>query len=545
MRRPPTSARSPSQKTAALRMSLDAVERQQMPFVGETGGWGSGEDDRPTLARRAGPAMGPRPATSGRPRRLADRGGADLPPDRTGLPLDPGLAERLPRRGPAPRRTGITRSGAHRDPTRCSGDRRPDRCRGRGTRTSRTRRDRARLPAPRPAARPAHRRARRRVLRAGRSQGPRSRSSTLRVRRPGFATTRAALLRADCDRRGRRQRPDRRLARRRSSTALETQAAVLAGEAVPYLDLVRAMLRLRAAAPPRRRVRRAARASSTSSSRATGRCPTAWPPGTRALVVPPDRLPQRRRLAGRRASGRAPRPTVRPARRRGAAGLARPRPAVERLQLVRRRPAARGSTSTSTCRSGRRTSSTRSPTRPTRATISSTPGRRPTSSSAQGRLEALGPADQHARMPDQRGPGRPRHEVRGRRPTSEADLLVELFARAGLAVAARPGRRPRGGRASRGDRRRRDVTLGGHRAAMRPSCATPTGGRTTRSSPTCARSAAMRRTARRSGSSSSSTRSGGRTSSSTPRARRSSRAGSSGSRRPTGRRGSGGCSTSS
>jgi hypothetical protein len=31
-----------SQKTAALRMSLDAVERQHMPFAGETGGVGSG-----------------------------------------------------------------------------------------------------------------------------------------------------------------------------------------------------------------------------------------------------------------------------------------------------------------------------------------------------------------------------------------------------------------------------------------------------------------------------------------------------------------------
>ena len=30
------------QKTAALRMSLDAVERQHMPFSGETGGVGSG-----------------------------------------------------------------------------------------------------------------------------------------------------------------------------------------------------------------------------------------------------------------------------------------------------------------------------------------------------------------------------------------------------------------------------------------------------------------------------------------------------------------------
>ena len=31
------------QKTAALRMSLDAVERQGMPFRGETGGYGAGQ----------------------------------------------------------------------------------------------------------------------------------------------------------------------------------------------------------------------------------------------------------------------------------------------------------------------------------------------------------------------------------------------------------------------------------------------------------------------------------------------------------------------
>jgi hypothetical protein len=55
-----------AQKTAALRMSLDAVERQRMPFVGETGGLGTGEA-RPV----------------------------DRPPDRTGLPTDPTLAERL------------------------------------------------------------------------------------------------------------------------------------------------------------------------------------------------------------------------------------------------------------------------------------------------------------------------------------------------------------------------------------------------------------------------------------------------------------------
>ncbi len=54
------------QKSAALRMSLDAVERQGMPFRGETGGVGRG--DQPSV---------------------------DRAPDRTGLPADPGLAERL------------------------------------------------------------------------------------------------------------------------------------------------------------------------------------------------------------------------------------------------------------------------------------------------------------------------------------------------------------------------------------------------------------------------------------------------------------------
>lgn len=60
-----------SQKTAALRMSLDAVARQSMPFVGETGGVGSSEG--PVIAAR----------------------GVDRAPDRTGLPVDPALAERL------------------------------------------------------------------------------------------------------------------------------------------------------------------------------------------------------------------------------------------------------------------------------------------------------------------------------------------------------------------------------------------------------------------------------------------------------------------
>jgi hypothetical protein len=61
------------QKTAALRMSLDAVERQGMPFVGETGGIAPGQ---------GGPGVeAPRPV--------------DKAPGQAGLPTDPGLAERL------------------------------------------------------------------------------------------------------------------------------------------------------------------------------------------------------------------------------------------------------------------------------------------------------------------------------------------------------------------------------------------------------------------------------------------------------------------
>ena len=73
------------QKTAALRMSLDAVERQGMPFVGESGGagfggGGSGADADGDAATRP----------DDQPAR-----GTDRPPDRAGLPMDPALAERL------------------------------------------------------------------------------------------------------------------------------------------------------------------------------------------------------------------------------------------------------------------------------------------------------------------------------------------------------------------------------------------------------------------------------------------------------------------
>jgi hypothetical protein len=66
-----------TQKAAALQMSLEAVERQRMPFVGETGGRGTGDGD-------VVPAEGPAPASP-----------IDRAPGRSGLPVDPTLSERL------------------------------------------------------------------------------------------------------------------------------------------------------------------------------------------------------------------------------------------------------------------------------------------------------------------------------------------------------------------------------------------------------------------------------------------------------------------
>jgi hypothetical protein len=76
-----------AQKTAALRMSLDAVERQGMPFLGEEGGLGPGQGGQ--AAGRDGPhgsatADGATTADGGAPRagRALD---ADLPPEAADL----------------------------------------------------------------------------------------------------------------------------------------------------------------------------------------------------------------------------------------------------------------------------------------------------------------------------------------------------------------------------------------------------------------------------------------------------------------------------
>lgn len=77
-----------AQKTAALRMSLDAVERQGMPFRGETGGVGPGQ------------GQGSVPGATDREPGLDDAAVAERHAhlargSRRSIPLDPGLQRRL------------------------------------------------------------------------------------------------------------------------------------------------------------------------------------------------------------------------------------------------------------------------------------------------------------------------------------------------------------------------------------------------------------------------------------------------------------------
>jgi hypothetical protein len=68
-----------TQKTAALRMSLDAVERQGMPFRGETGGVGGGQ------------GMGEVPASD----RVDEAHAHVAGTSRRSIPLDPDMQRRL------------------------------------------------------------------------------------------------------------------------------------------------------------------------------------------------------------------------------------------------------------------------------------------------------------------------------------------------------------------------------------------------------------------------------------------------------------------
>jgi hypothetical protein len=81
------------QKTAALRMSLDAVERQAMPFRGETGGIGTGQGmgEVPAPAGGPQPAVGPGPDDSA----VDERHARPARGSRRTIPLDPAMQQRL------------------------------------------------------------------------------------------------------------------------------------------------------------------------------------------------------------------------------------------------------------------------------------------------------------------------------------------------------------------------------------------------------------------------------------------------------------------
>jgi len=79
-----------AQKTSALRMSLDAVERKGMPFRGETGGIGTGGESADL------PAVSSAPGGAGETRTADDAGTAGPRRGRFGLPSEADdLAERV------------------------------------------------------------------------------------------------------------------------------------------------------------------------------------------------------------------------------------------------------------------------------------------------------------------------------------------------------------------------------------------------------------------------------------------------------------------
>ena len=90
-----------SQKTAALRMSLDAVERQGMPFVGETGGVGPGQGmgSVPDPAAATGDGADEEPHWAAEPgpnnEAVAMRHAHLAQGSRHAIPLDPELQRRL------------------------------------------------------------------------------------------------------------------------------------------------------------------------------------------------------------------------------------------------------------------------------------------------------------------------------------------------------------------------------------------------------------------------------------------------------------------
>lgn len=88
------------QKAAALRMSLDAVERQGMPFRGETGGIGAGQGMGAVPGTAAAPGTADAdaatdPGSAGDPGAEAVSHAHRAQGSRRSIPLDPELAARL------------------------------------------------------------------------------------------------------------------------------------------------------------------------------------------------------------------------------------------------------------------------------------------------------------------------------------------------------------------------------------------------------------------------------------------------------------------
>ena len=416
-----------TQKTAALRMSLDAVDRQHMPFVGESGGVGLGaaDPDRPASAG-AEPRRPPgrprtgsgRPATRPDPRRTSRRG--------------PAAGRRPPRPWGAPRPTARSDAAMTPAPQRVSAVG--------GTRT---------VPAPDPIATdylllglrldqhmpglvdayygPADTKARVDMEQLRAPSRLRSRTSRrLPIASPARSTNRTAKewLTAQLH-------------------ALDAHALALAGEPLPYAEYVERCMGF----APRRHDAAVFDAAASAidallaghgSGRGTtgGLGPAARDAGRSDRVRWPDgsssgsaiALPARFRAAG----GRGP------------ARVDRPRPAVDRATTGTRAVGARGSTSTSTYRSRPPISSSRSPMRRTRATISSSPGRRRTWSTDSRRLESSMLLTNTPEGPVSEGLAR--YGTRLASPLDErADLLVELFERRGSGRRRGPARRARDG----------------------------------------------------------------------------------------------------
>jgi hypothetical protein len=85
-----------SAKAAALRMSLDAVERQRMPFLGESGGIGAGQGMGTVPSSKAGATEAEAEADDAEAGADARAAAAPPQPSRNRqIPVDPELAARL------------------------------------------------------------------------------------------------------------------------------------------------------------------------------------------------------------------------------------------------------------------------------------------------------------------------------------------------------------------------------------------------------------------------------------------------------------------